>query len=205
MTLTYHDPATYPAQPPAPAKPAPLPLPPGLADTLNPLLPCKRCNGDGYTFHRGFDVDESSLDGKPKSFPSKWKQCVCCNGVGWFHAPDLKMLALSIKGRKPGTLKSKRPDDSRAYYVWRLARFHGGKDVCLPMGAELEISGDPYRDTLDAAAKLIAQAIYGSGNVGSARWQQAMYGRHNYSDLPPVLDGPTYDTDKPVSEFMETF
>lgn len=205
MSLTYHDPATYPAQPPAPAKPAPLPLPPGLAATLSPLLPCKRCNGDGYTFHRGFDVDESSLDGKPKSFPSRWDVCNCCDGAGWFHAPDLKHLIKQIIGRKPRTLRSARPKSPRAYYLWRLARFHGGKDICLPMGAEMEISGDPYRDTLDAAARFVAQAYFGSGNVGTARWHQAMYGKHEFSDLPDVLDGPVYDSDKPISEMMETF
>jgi len=203
--LTYHDPATYPPQPAKPAKPAPLPLPPGLADHVAPLLPCSACKGDGYIFHCGFHVTESILDGKPKDFPSRWSVCIRCNGLGWFHAPDLKSLVQLINGRKPRTLRSKRPDSARAYYLWRLARFHGGKDVCLPMGAEMEISGDPYRDTLDAAAKLVAAAYFGSGNVGAARWQQAMHGRHDFNDLPAVIDGPTYDTDKPLSELLETF
>jgi hypothetical protein len=72
------------------------------------------------------------------------------------------------------------------------------------MSAELELGSDPYRDLLDELARIIARGLWGSSNVGSARWQQAMYGKHDYADLPPVIDGPIYDSDKPLSEMLET-
>lgn len=74
----------------------------------------------------------------------------------------------------------------------------------MPMGAEMEVSGDPYRDVLDELARLIAKAYFGSGNVGTARWQQAMYGSHSFDDLPPYLDGPVHDGNKPLDEMLET-
>jgi hypothetical protein len=166
--------------------------------TVPPILPCKRCNGDGHSLSKGFTTDDG------KHYPSRWQTCGYCAGVGWFHAPDLQSLVNAVKGRKPRTLRSKRPDDSRAYFVWRLARFHGGADACLPMVAELDSAGDPYRATLDQLAQIVAKGIYGSCNVGAARWQQAMYGSHGFGDLPPILDGPVHDGNKALEEMLET-
>ena len=200
MTLTYH--TTFPPEPTQATPPAARPLPVGVADHIKPLLPCKNCNGAGHYLHKGFTVDDE--DGR-RDYPSRWETCHSCNGSGWFHAPDLKALATSIKGRKPGALKSRRPDDARGYFVWRLARFHGGKDVCLPMGAEMEISGDPYKEILDTLAEIIARKLFGSGNVGRARWQTAMHGSHNYSDVPAdVQIMPVHDGSKPLCEILET-
>ena len=196
MALIYD--TVFPPEPARVAKPAERPLPDGLKDTVPAILPCSRCNGAGHTLRKGFKCDDGYVS------HSRWETCHNCDGKGWFHAPDIMALASAVKGRKPGKLRSKRPDDARGYYVWRLARFHGGADVCLPMGAELEIGGDPYRPTLEQLARIIAKAVYGSGNVGSARWQQAMYGSHSYDDLPAVIDGPTYDADKPAEEALET-
>lgn len=197
---------TFPDEPAWVAKPDAKPLCHQLAiapKPIEPLMACSKCNGSGHSLSKGFSYfDETS--GKRKSFPSVWKQCMYCNGDGWFHAPDISLLIKAVTGRKPKTLRSKRPDDTRSYYVWRLARFHGGKDVCLPMMAEMDIAGDPYRDLLDTLARLIAQAYFGSGNVGTARWHQAMYGSHNFKDVPSCIDGPVYDSDKPEEEFLET-
>lgn len=194
--LTYD--TEFPPQPAKPEQPQPKPLPVGLESHVSPMLACTRCKGDGHTLSKGFRTEEG------KVYPSKWNKCHCCEGAGWYHAPDLKALVKAVTGRKPNTLRSKRPDDSRAYYVWRLARFHGGKDTCLPMGAEMEIGGDPYRDILEELAKIVAKRYFGSANVGRARWQQAFYGSHEFTDLPAVLDGPVYDSDKPESELLET-
>lgn len=190
---------TFPPEPaPAPV-PAARPLPSGLDPAIvKPILPCSKCDGKGHSLSKGFTCEDG------RRFPSEWRTCYSCDGKGWFHAPDIFALVQSVKGRKPGRLRSKRPDDARGYYVWRLARFHGGADVCLPMGAEMEVSGDPYKAILDQLAKIVAKSVYGSGDVGSARWQQAMYGNHDYDDLPQHIDGPVYDADKPVEEFLET-
>lgn len=194
-----------PVEPSRAEKPQAKPLCHGLATAKVPVEPvaaCTKCKGAGHALSMGYRYTMD--DGTLRVVPTKWKVCSYCDGTAWFHAPDLETLVKAVTGRKPRTLKSKRPDDARCYYVWRLARFHGGKDVCLPMSAEMEIAGDPYRDVLDELARLIAKAYFGSGNVGAARWQQAMYGSHSFDDLPSHLDGPVYDSDKPLEEMLET-
>lgn len=193
-----------PAQPPAPCRPEPKPLCQLLATAevvVDAIKPCTRCKGDGYTLSEGYSYDRE--DGTRRNVPTEWKLCIWCSGAGWFHAPDLESIILKVKGRKPKTLRSKRPDDPRPYFVWRMARFHGGRDVCLPMAASMDIAGDPYEGILDGLASLIAKAYFGSSNVGAARWQQAIYGSHSFQDLAR-LDGPVYDADKPASEMLET-
>ena len=196
MPLIYD--TVFPPEPTRAIKPAEKPLPAGIKSDYPAMLPCKHCSGAGHVLMKGFRCDDG------KSFPSEWKTCHQCDGIGYFHCPDIFALTDAVKGRKAGKLRSKRPDDARAYYVWRLARFHGGADVCLPMGAEMEIGGDPYKPLLESLSKIVARAIFGSGNVGLARWQQAIYGSHSYKDLPDILDGPVYDEDKPAEEILET-
>lgn len=194
-----------PPAPPAPSKPNPQGLDHCLIGgnpTIEPVMACTSCKGAGYRLKDGFTYNRE--DGKLVSYPTRWESCGSCNGAGWFHAPSVTQLIKQVKGRKPRTLRSKRPDDTRAYYTWRLARFHGGRDVCLPMLAEVDIAGDPYRELLDQLAQVIAKAYFGSGNVGAARWQQAMYGSHSFDDLPPDLDGPVHDGCKPLEEMLET-
>lgn len=196
-----------PPAPPAPCKPDPQPLDHCLigevgGSSIEPVRACTSCKGAGYGLRDGFNYITD--DGKHRSHPTRWEVCGYCNGAGWFHAPRPSDLIKQVTGRKPRTLRSKRPDDARPYFVWRLARFHSGKDVCLPMGAEIEIAGDPYQNVLDELAGLIAKAYFGSGNVGTARWQQAMYGSHSFKDLPPHLDGPVHDGQKPLEEMLET-
>ena len=74
-------------------------------------LPCKRCDGTGITVYEGF----TSVDGKV--YPRKEKTCIWCDGALHFERPNLAELVKSIKGRKPGKLRSKRPDDTRAYFM----------------------------------------------------------------------------------------
>jgi hypothetical protein len=194
-----------PEQPAKPTAPEPKPLCKGLATAevpVEPIRPCKQCKGDGYLLSEGYKF--TGDDGIEKVRPSQWKRCFDCDGAGWFHAPDLEAIVKAVQGRKPCTLRSKRPDDAVPYFVWRMARFHSGKDVCMPMGATMELGGNPYMELLDELARIIAERWFGSGNVGRARWQQAMYGSHSFQDLPQHLDGPTYDADKPVEEMLET-
>ena len=154
-----------------------------LTSTMN----CTRCNGAGL-------VDHWRRDGSKVT-------CTCCDGRGTFEAPDLEQLCIAIKGRKPGTLRSKRPDDARAWFLWRMCRFHSGKDVTLPMTASLAVDGDPFVPTLDAAARVIAQHLTGKDSIGSARWRHAMHGETPAD--PSILSRPVTDGGKPFEESLE--
>jgi hypothetical protein len=134
------------------------------APTIPATLPCKGCKGIGIK-------PALISDGKVLI---KEKQCFDCSGSGTFSAPDLTEIIALIKGRKG--IRSRRPDDRRAYYVWRLARFHGGQDMTMPVMAEMDSSSDPYKDLLDLWAQAVAKHVYGSGTTGTERWQRAMYG-----------------------------
>lgn len=62
--------------------------------------------------------------------------CIWCKGTGSFEKPDIDAIVSALKGRKG--LRSQKPkDNKRAAYVWRMARFHGGKDTMLPVMARL--------------------------------------------------------------------
>lgn len=161
-------------------------------------LPCNRC--DGTTV-----LSYSTMPDIPP------RPCPFCDG-GHFDRPDVNSLVQLVKGRKAGKLRSRRPDDSRAYYVWRMARFHGGADVTLPMQARFEVTGDPYVPYLDVVAEKVAQAVYGSDVAGALRWAHAM--GHEVSDsylngsaiVPPsaMPGGPVVlDNDKPATEALE--
>ena len=66
----------------------------------NKTLNCTRCDGAG-------EVDHWRRDGSKVS-------CTCCDGRGIFESPDLVELCRVIKGRKPCTVRSKRPEEPRA-------------------------------------------------------------------------------------------
>jgi hypothetical protein len=67
-------------------------------------------------------------------------------------------------------------DAQRAYYVWRLAQFHGGVDMRMPMVAGMVVRGDPFLDDLDALADETAKKFLGSNMRAAARWHRAFYG-----------------------------
>lgn len=164
-------------------------------------LPCTRCNGSKMT--RPIYIDEA------KTIPAR--SCPYCDGIGTFKGVDIKALLELIRGRKPGTIRSRRPDNARAYYVWRLARFHGGADVTMPMQATFEVSGDPYVPLLDAIAERVAQAVYGTDAAGAVRWAHAMghevsdqYMKGNVLPASAYPGGPVVtDNNKPYSEALE--
>ena len=150
-------------------------------------LNCTHCHGAGETKHWRND--------------GTMRVCSCCDGRGTFDAPDLKQLCEAIKGRKPSTVRSRRPEGSREWFLWRMVRFHNGQDVTLPMTATMAVDGDPFKPTLDAAAVMIAQHFTGKQSIGSARWRHAIHGEMPAD--PAVLDMPTFDSDKPMIERME--
>ena len=154
---------------------------------------CKRCDGSGSI----------------KYFGDKYSACHYCDGRGTFDAPDLNdMLMRLTKPGKDGrrAWRASRPKhgttvlDDRLYYVWRIARFHGGKDVTLPMMASLDVAGDPFEPELDALASAIALRVFGSDMRGAARWHYALTGKVTSG----YVDGPTFDEHKPADELLET-
>ncbi len=163
-------------------------------------FPCTHCKGaKGKLEHRFTKFAVAGLDDEGKQVPAgeygyqaelTWKDCCCCAGRGDFPGltqDDLLELAnqcLVSKGRTKGRLKTSRPKyeptvaAKRAYYVWRLARFHGGKDMTMPMGADLDIRGDGARDILDELSRIVARVGTGrSQSVGEARWTHALTGQ----------------------------
>lgn len=105
--------------------------------------------------------------------PFGWRpNCSSCGGSGTFCEPDRDVIWLAIRGRKG--LVSKRPKDGRAYYVWRMARFHGGLDTTMPVMASLEIHGDPWRPELDKLADEAAKTFCGTDLAAAKRWGRAL-------------------------------
>lgn len=107
--------------------------------------------------------------------------CRDCKGTGTREAPDIKALvmgALVSRGKRKGhLLRSPRSDwNDRQYYVWRLARFHTGADVTLPVMASVRLGRDPYRTEVDQTAEKMAEILTGRPSRGVARWHRAMYG-----------------------------
>lgn len=158
---------------------------------------CKSCKGSG----------KRSFDSKP---------CLTCNGHIYIEAPDVQAIVTLIKGRKG--LRSKAPDvhgtnwtlpNLRAYYVWRMARFHGGMDVTMPVTATTLVHGDPFVPELGALAEAIAKRVYGTDMAAAYRWAGALGGSaavpdgmpaSAYSFGPVVLDG-----NKPEEELAELY
>jgi len=138
--------------------------------------------------------------------PARTYKCPYCDGAGTFPPVDIAAIATAIKGRKG--LCSKRPADSRAYYVWRMARFHGGADVTLPMTATFDVAGDPFRTELDIIADAVAKRVFGTDLAGVHRWGRAMGTLDR--DMPGLPDsaysgGRVADCDKPEEEQAELF
>lgn len=124
---------------------------------------CKRCGGTGKV--------EDLLD---KMNP---RPCMCCGGLGVFDAPDENRIRLAItasSGKNKGKLRGSRPNEGgRAYYVWRMARFHGGVDVTMPFNASLEIRGDAFEKELGSLSERIAKESFGTDMAAAYRWGRA--------------------------------
>jgi hypothetical protein len=140
-------------------------------------LPCTVCKGTG-----------KRIDWKGQE-----KACYACEGAGMFQNPMKEKDAIlsACKGRGE-RLRSSRPPyakGARAYYVWRLARFHGGIDVRLPMMAGLDVHGDPYVDILDLMADAVAQRFCGTDMAAAYRWGLAM---GSVNEIPKGLPATAY-------------
>lgn len=82
-------------------------------------------------------------------------------------------ISLKIFGDN-GLLLPSPPDDPRAYFVWRMARFHGGADLAIPIEAEMQIRAWPrqVRDFLDSLASLVAEQTFGTSIEGQIAYMQ---------------------------------
>lgn len=162
-------------------------------------ITCPKCNGSGTRFDKGFTACDGTV------YPDRTRNCYYCDGRGHYVRPDYVAICKAIKGRKG--LCSKRPADGRAYYVWRMARFHGGADVTMPVMAwTLEIEGDPYRATLDKLADIVAVKVYGTRCAAAHRWGRAL--GHIERDVPGLPatayeHGPVCLDGKPIEELPE--
>jgi hypothetical protein len=112
------------------------------------------------------------------------ENCRSCEGSGAFaefSEDAIRKLIMAGQGKNKGKLRASmvsplRKDGvekNRAYYVWRMARFHGGVDVTMPMMAGFCVMGDPYRDELDALADKVSKENFGSDLRGAMRWGRA--------------------------------
>lgn len=160
---------------------------------------CTRCEGKGTTFHQGFTYGE-------KTYPDETKVCSRCKGAKTFTAPDYKVIFEMVttgRGMADGKRKVRASADkkwnhyndmngARAYYVWRLARFHGGKDVTMPMMAGIAIGGDPFVAELDKLSELIAKRVFGTDMAGASRWG-VLLGSVQPNQVPAGLPETAYE------------
>lgn len=128
---------------------------------------CENCKGKGireaYTLSTGYVIQA--------------RDCVSCSGKGKFpEINETAILDAILVRPKNGKarVRSAKPKDGRAAYVWRMARFHGGIDVHLPVMATFDISGDPYEKELSLIADRVAKEYFGSDLRGAARWGKAL-------------------------------
>lgn len=143
------------------------------------MLPCKTCKGEGKVHHEGF------TDVHGKEYPSRSYPCSSCKATGQFPEIDeaaIRAEILAGQGKNKGKLRAAFSSNgafrdiakARAYYVWRLARFHGGKDMTMPITADTATRGDPYKDQLDKLADTIAKESFGTDLAAAVRWGSAL-------------------------------
>ena len=125
---------------------------------------CKACT-NGIRIRQAFEFEG-------RHYPERREKCLSCNGTGIFNPPDPIAIEEEIRGRKG--LRSQRPKSDRAYYVWRLARFHGGKDMTMPVMASVYIHGDPFVDELNKIADDTAKKYFGTDIAAAKRWGRAL-------------------------------
>ncbi len=148
------------------------------------VSPCRICNQTGS--QPGLDV-QALVDalftkrGKTKAF----RKSLSSTG-GWGTTPEARAHA-------------------RAYYVWRLARFHGGVDVSLPVNAGLACDGDAFKAELDELAEALAKLVFGTNMAATYRWGALLRGVETPAGLPASAypNGPVCSGEKPADEALE--
>jgi len=144
------------------------------------MRPCEVCKGEKILKSPGFTAVSGEV------YPPTERACISCEGRGEFPEIDvaniLKRILVSqgknkgkVKAAFPSPFRSESVNATRAYYVWRMARFHGGKDVTMPMTASMMSRGDPFRDELDAIVDQVAKAAFGTDLAAALRWKGLLY------------------------------
>lgn len=172
---------------------------------------CPRCKGTGVRHSDAFEYGG-------RSYPARVDPCHACKGAKEFPALDVPAIVEAITTARGagGTRRFRKSApkhwgsgtslaDRRAYYVWRLARFHGGADVTMPMTAGLLSDGDPFQPELDRLSDLFAKKVFGTHLAAAARWGAALRGLEAPAGLPASAypGGPVADGGKPAWEFPE--
>lgn len=169
---------------------------------------CTRCKGTGMV-HSQWNKD-NGYEGP------EGKKCSSCTGTGVFPGLDVKAIADALFTTRGKTRKFRKSYTStkgfsdtfqaRVYYVWRLARFHGGADVTMPMTADLLVRADPFKKELDLIAEHVAKLVFGTDMAGAVRWGTALgILKEAPAGLPSSAyeSGPVADEFKPAFEAME--
>jgi hypothetical protein len=155
---------------------------------------CPRCNGTRKVYFSAIG-----------DIPASEYPCHNCEEKGHFLPVDVSSILSEIQGRKG--LRSSRPESRRAYYVWRLARFHGGADVTMPVTAMSFCGKDPFIKELDHMADCVARAAFGTDRAAAARWGGllGLTQKSPPSGLPETAYecGPVCTVEKPEEEFLE--
>lgn len=145
-------------------------------------LSCTICKGAKTVHFEGF----TSVEGKV--YPSSDRPCISCQGKGEFPAldetaiKDIVTRIVATRGKNKGRIRASMTapfraegfEEGRAYYVWRLARFHGGKDMTMPMTADMIVRGDPCKGELDQLADTVAKHCFGTDMAAAQRWGKAL-------------------------------
>ena len=149
------------------------------------------------------------------------RQCYCCEGRKTFDAPNVAaicdaVLTNATKAGKARRFRASLPspyargsgskhDTARVYYVWSMARFHGGADVTMPMTASMAIAGDPFRAELNFIAENVAKRAFGTDLAGTVRWSGLLGKALDVPGLPASAyqGGPVADENKPDFERAE--
>ena len=131
---------------------------------------CLRCKGTGIRVYSAF----VGVDGK--EWPSITRDCAFCRGRKYFEPVNVENIIAAIVNTRTGELRASKPPKGgdRAYYVWRLARFHGGADVCLPIMAETLVDGDPFHDVLEQLSEVVAQKAFGTTMGAANAWKNVL-------------------------------
>lgn len=174
-----------------------------------------------YQCENGICVSPALSLGDGKILPESRHTCSTCGGLGVLPIPDFAAIFDAVttkRGATPGGVRFRKspPElwkqsnqgipNRRAYYVWRMARFHGGADVTMPMMADLFCGRDAWKNELDAYASALATKVYGTDMAAAYRWAHALGG---YVVAPAGLPataypgGPVQDGNKPGFEKEE--
>lgn len=121
-------------------------------------------------------------DGLGHSKYEAGRQCLTCQGATKVAINGAAIMDVIHTNRGGKRLRSSVTADMRdvygAEYVWRMARFHGGKDVTMPVTCFFGIGchgiiddgAKAVLDALDPMANAVALEEFGTTMGAAARW-----------------------------------